>query len=494
MKLKLLAAGLVAAALTAGYFVVQGPNLQKKDPDAGLSAAEIKTRDERARENWAYSLGLQAYVWGLPLTITDRERRLRLDETKLAFVMKRKICPCAPINTFGHMTKLATADDKLPYTPNNDTVYSGALLELKDEPVIVTLPDISDRYWSAQVVDAYLENLPYIGTRSTGGKGGHFLFAGPDWQGAIPEGVELRRLPTNSGAIALRYGVSKEDPNDLDEVLKIQKKVFTTSLGNWGKADDFGKVTPMRMQRKDYDGELAFFARMADLMNENPPRPHQREVLGMFKSIGIELGKPFVAANLHPATRAGLERALDDSQDLMNWTVKYRGTPYPTHWNNLHEGQYGYHFINRAEGALEGLMVHDREEGVYFSTYEDAAGRLLDGNRRYVLHFAKDEIPRLQDKGFWSVTLYGTNYQLVDNAIDRYSIGDRTPGLRHNDDGSLTLYIQHEPPQDKSSNWLPSPATGLFRLNYRIYLPDEKTRNPQTLQQFIPGIQRVEDA
>src|SRR3546814_7306670 len=116
------------------------------------------------------------------------------------------------------------------------------------------------------------------------------------------------------------------------------------------------------MSRKEYSGDLALFERMVELLNENPPRSEQRAAVSMFQSIGIELGKPFDASRLHPATVAGLKRALADSQDLMTWKVKYRGTPYPTRWNNLHEGSYGFHFINRAEGALEGLMVHDREE------------------------------------------------------------------------------------------------------------------------------------
>lgn len=492
MKRKLLVVAVAAILGTAGYATLKGPNLQKKNPDAGMTMQEIKARDDQSKENWAYSLGVQAYVYGLPLKIFERERRLRLNERKLDFVMSRKICPCAPINEFGHMTKLATADDTLPYTPNNDTIYSGVLLELKDEPVVVTIPDVLDRYWSAQIADAYLENLPYIGIRSTGGKGGNFLFVGPDWQGEVPEGLSLRRMPTNSAVIALRYGIAKDSPEEIAKVMEIQKQVFTTSLSNWGKEDGFGKVNPVQMERKKYDGDQALFEQMADLLNENPPREHQRDAVGMFQSIGIELGKPFAGNALDPAIQRGLKRALDDVDNIMVWKVKYRGTPYATRWNNLHEGEYGYHFINRAEGALEGLLVHSREEGVYFSTYEDVEANLLDGSQKYVLHFEKDEIPQLQDKGFWSMTMYGTNFQLIDNEIDRYSIGDRNTDLQYNDDGSLSIYIQHEKPEGLVSNWLPSPDEGLFRINYRIYLPGEETRNPETLHKFLPGIQKVQ--
>ena len=111
--------------------------------------------------------------------------------------------------------------------------------------------------------------------------------------------------------------MSKEDPQDLPRVLELQKQVHTTSLSNWGKPDGFGKVTTVKMSRKEYSGDLALFERMVDLLNENPPRSEQRAAVSMFQSIGIELGKPFDASRLHPATVAGLKRALADSQDLL---------------------------------------------------------------------------------------------------------------------------------------------------------------------------------
>ena len=479
------------ATITISAALISSPALAKKNPDAHLSAEQVRARDNVSKENWAYSLGIQAYVYGLPLKLFERERRLRLNEKKLAYVMAKGICPpCAPINTFGHMTKLATADDNLPFAPNNDTIYSGVLLELKDEPIIVTLPDVSDRYWSAQIVDTYFENVSYLGSRASDGKGGNYMFVGPDWQGEVPSDVTLRRMPTNSGALGLRYGVVKDIPGDVEAVLKIQQQVHTTGFSNWGKKGRFGKVSAINITRKQYEGELAYFEQMADLLAENPPRKETGGAVGMFQSIGIELGKPFNAATIDPITAKGLKRAVADAADIMKWKVKYRGTAYDTRWNNNHEGTYGFHFINRAEGALMGLMIHDREEAIYFSTSEDGKGQLLDGSQQYVMHFEQDEIPTLQEKGFWSLALYSSNFQLVGNEINRYSIGDKTPGMKRNPDGSLTIYIQSKPPKGYESNWLPSPTSGLFLLNYPIYLPDEKTSNPETLVKYIPGLKK----
>jgi len=139
---------------------------------------DLQNTDAASKEEWSYSAGIQAYVFGLPLTIFERERKLRLDP--VAVEKAKKFAPAAPINQIGHMKGLATADDIMPYTPNNDTVYSGALVELAEQPIILTVPEILDRYWSVEVADCYTENLFYIGTRATDGKGGQHAFVGPD--------------------------------------------------------------------------------------------------------------------------------------------------------------------------------------------------------------------------------------------------------------------------------------------------------------------------
>ena len=178
--------------------------------DVALDSRDLTSaQDDAAREEWAYSLGVQAYVFGLPLVVFERESALRTDAAKIARVKHK--CPCEMMNGMGHKDDLATADDVMPYTPNNDTVYSGALLDFSDEPMILSLPDIEDRYWSVQVANPYTENKFYIGSRATGGKGGHHAFIAPDWQGELPAGVVPHRLDYNSAMIALRIGVIPGD-------------------------------------------------------------------------------------------------------------------------------------------------------------------------------------------------------------------------------------------------------------------------------------------
>ena len=457
---------------------------------AAAQQPNIRDQDAASEEEWAYSVGIQNYIFGLPLTIFERERKLRLDPA--AVEKAKKFAPAAPINQLGHMKGLATADDIMPYTPNNDTVYSGALLELADEPIILTVPDIQDRYWSVEVADCYTENLFYIGTRATGGKAGNHAFVGPKWKGNLPEGVIEHRVPYNSLMFALRIGVIPGDNADLKKVLGLQERFVLTSLSNWGDPKKVGQAgVPKLAQRPSYKGDLAFYQTLADLLTENPPTDEHAAAVVLLGRGGIVVGQPFDLEKLDEPTRKGLARAALEAPQLMKWKVKFRGTPYPTRWNNLRPGNYGVDYFDRAAGALEGLFVHDREEAVYFSTYEDGDARLLDGKNNYVLHFDKDEIPPTLQNGFWSITMYGADFQLVKNPMDRFSIGDRTKGLTYNADGSLDIYVQSAAPPGKESNWLPSPPSGLFRLNYRIYLPSEAARNPSTLSNYLPPLRKV---
>ena len=417
----------------------------------------------------------------------ERERKLRLNPAALEKAMK--FAPAAPINQIGHMRTLATAADIMPYTPNNDTVYSGAFLELAGGPVILTAPDIPGRYWSVEVADAYTNNLFYIGTRATGGKGGNHAFVGPDWHGTLPKDVIEHRVPTNTAMFAIRIGVIPQDKEDLLKVNALQDKFHLTSLRNWGDASKFGDAAvPQLAKRPNYQGDLAYFQMVADLLAENPPPKDEEAAVILLGRGGIHIGQPFEPATLDEAAQRGLAQAAEAGPQIMKWKVKFRGTPYPTRWNNLRPGDYGYDYFDRAAGALEGLFVHDREEAEYFSTYEDGNAHLLDGAARYVVHFDKDEIPPTMENGFWSFTMYGANFQLVKNAINRFSIGDRTPGLTYNPDGSLDIYIQNQAPTGHEGNWLPSPPSGLFRINYRIYLPTEDAQNPATLGKYLPPI------
>jgi len=138
--------------------------------------------------------------------------------------------------------------------------------------------------------------------------------------------------------------------------------------------------------------------------------------------------------------------------DDPRWKIADRTTSYPM----------------RALAARAGLWGNHAYEAAYAQIFQDADGEQLTGTKRYTIRF--HELPPVE--AFWSLTMYDMpNYYLVANPIDRYSIGDRTPGNRYDDDGSLTVVIQHDPPDEaEQANWLPAPPTN-FRPVMRMYQP-----------------------
>jgi hypothetical protein len=141
--------------------------------------------------------------------------------------------------------------------------------------------------------------------------------------------------------------------------------------------------------------------------------------------------------------------------------------------NNV--GNFGTDYLLRAAVAKYGLFANSPEEAVYPGTFTDSLGRNLTGTNGYVIHFDKGQTPPVN--AFWSLTLYNNASYLADNPINRYAIGDRSPGLLYNEDDSLDIYIQHaNPGPDKEPNWLPAPE-GDFSLNLRLYNPEDSVLN-----------------
>lgn len=422
----------------------------------------------RGREAYAYSAAIQAYLFTFPLTITERERVRR---ERLTGTLPNE--PAAPINHLGHMTQLATAQGDLPYSPNNDTVYTGLALDLTAEPIVLSMPAIRDRYVSVHVADAYVENQPYLySTRVNGGRAMNIAFVGPNWRGRLPRGVAEARMPTNLGLVTVRVAV--RDEADLANVRNYQQAMATTGLSQWrGRPSASPPTPPPPRARVGYEGDFAYFRRVADLMTDNPPTANHNAMREMMRRIGLVPGQAFNPDGLDPATRAGVLRAERDGPALIENVRRARGVATASNWSaNRASPLLAWDYPTRASLALVGLVGNDPEEALYYNGFFDANGAQLLGGRRYRMHFPADAIPRTGAHGFWSLTMYDAHrFQFITNPIDRYAIGGRDRLVR-NPDGSIDIYIQPEAPGGESDrNWLPSPATGEFKLTIRVYMP-----------------------
>lgn len=430
------------------------------------------------RENYAYSLGIQAYIYGYPLVTIERTRQLQ-SSVKVPYGG-----PSFTVsNVFSHYDQLITPDFKDVVSLNVDTIYSIAWLDLTRDPVILNVPDTNDRYYVMQLLDAWTNTFSSIGRRTTGTGAERFAIVGPDWKGILPSGVKEVKSPTNTVWILGRILVKGED--DLDNAVAIQRQFTLTSLDGNKKPYVIKPANKLLLENKVEDlCALDFFKTMTDLMILNPTINNEA-LEKQFEHIGIDLTYGFDAKKLDTETIAGLNRAAIDAFQIIANSREELNPRFINGWMVVTGlGTYGDQFLKRAYVAFSGLGANVDEEAIYPRTFIDNQGNQLTGQYKYILRFSKDQLPPVE--AFWSLTMYGPDFYLVPNETNRYAIADYTPGLKYNDDGSLDIYIQKDRPINNESNWLPAPEGG-FNLVIRLYQPCSKILNG-TYE--IPGVKR----
>ncbi|MEV7024933.1 DUF1254 domain-containing protein [Kitasatospora sp. NPDC093558] len=422
------------------------------------------------------ALAADAYVYGYPLVagLTMVERFTKGGMGTL---------PAATFNRFSHATRLAAPGDDF-VSVNNDTIYSIAQLDLSEGPQVLHVPDTAGAYYVLQFVGAWTDNFAYLGSRATGTGAQTWLIVPPGWHGTPPDPEKVIEAPTTVATVVGRFACA--GPDDLPRVKALQSALTLTPLEPGGLAAGLPEPDQEVPER------LAFFERMRVWMRAFPPAGPDVEYERRLAPLGLldEGVSPYRAAapewthtllkglaagreRVEAATRPPEDHPLGEWRSalhLFDYNIDHLGpgTIDDPEWR-IPDRRAGY--LSRAAAARAGLWGNHAYEASYAMTYDDSDGRPLSGANRYTLRF--DQPPPAE--AFWSVTMYSLpDYYLVDNPIERYSIGDRTPGLVHGSDGSLTLTLQHEEPEDPTelANWLPTPA-GEFRPIIRFYQPKQ---------------------
>jgi hypothetical protein len=405
-----------------------------------------------ALEEYAYSVGVQAYIYAYPLVLMDTTQRVSLSRG-------------VPVNHFAHIVNLSTPASRVVVYPNVDTLYSSAWLDLTKGPQTLHVPEMHGRYYTMQFMDAYSDNFAYVGTRSNGGHARGYAIIPPRWNGSIPAGVERIQAPTDTVWLLGRIVASEGD--DLDKARPLQRQCTLNGSADAPLAPAaLRSIDPPPKQVAAMNAQ-AFFSAMARLMKINRPHASDRALADQFIRIGVRPGEDFDIERLDPAVRRGLARAMTAARAIIESKIGADATVRQG-WQFQEIGKWGNDFLRRATFAWMALAGNDPEEAVYAGVFTDGEGRTLQGSRRYALHLASGQTPPVN--AFWSVTMYDADRYLVENPIHRYAIRDRTPGLRYNPDGSLDIWIQREAPPGKESNWLPA-AEGEFSVQMRMYLP-----------------------
>ena len=422
------------------------------------------------REPYAYSLGLQAYIFGFPYVYLPT---LRWD-----WVTRRKSANelplYAPINHFSHVKALADASYRGGGSPNQDTLYSTAWLDVGKEPVILSHPNMGDRYFAFELAGVESDNFAYVGKRTTGSKAGSFAIVGPGWKGELPTAVKA--LPPSLTPTVLIFARTLIDgPADAKTVNALQDQFTLIPLSLWGKKD--AVLPTSRDVWKPFDPNrdpLAEWRTMNRAMTENPPEARLAKLVELFARVGVGTGQDVDEKD--DATKRGLARAAVDGRQLIKDAIDSgRLGTRVNNWNipprTLGRAGLVDDFLLRASiQAMGGILSNELEEAVYYNTTKDGAGLTFDSAKSYMIRFAPGQLPKVH--GFWSLTMYDPTFNFTDNPLNRYSIGDRTKGLKRDVDGGLTLYIQRTSPgPGKQSNWLPSTQSGGFFLIMRTYMP-----------------------
>lgn len=429
----------------------------------------------------ARAIARDAYVFGIPMVGTYKTMYVMSIDSKNSQYQ-------GPFNKVLNSARVFTPEDTAFVTPNSDTPYSFIGLDLRAEPMVLTVPKIDkNRYFVFQIMDLYTFNFDYIGTRATGNGGGTYLFAGPNWKGDTPQDID-KVIRSETDLVTVVGRTQLFNPADLGNVKKIQAGYMLQPLSAFAGTPapaappevQWIKPMPPAQERTS----LEFFNQLAFLLQfAQPPHPSEVALRQSFEKIGIVPGKPFDAASLSPDMQAALKGGMEDGQKEIDRRRASLGGKSDTLFGTREYLKNDY--VARATGTQVGIGANSRDEAMYPIYEKDAQGEPLDGSKhKYTLRFAKGQQPPVN--AFWSLTIYNLPSQLlVKNPINRYLINSpMLPGLKTDADGGLTLYIQADSPgKDKQANWLPAPK-GPFMAAMRYYLPkpellDDRWKSPQ---------------
>ena len=443
------------------------------------SSASPGTKADVSAEE-AQTIARDAYIYGFPLvmnlkTIYDYAVNVESPNYK------------GPFNEVSCEARLFTPADTAVVTPNSDTPYCMFWMDLRSEPLVLTVPALEDdRYYSVQLVDFYTHNFAYIGTRVNNNAAGSYLLAGPGWNGEKPDGI-AEVLASETDLIFAIIRTQLFGPDDLDRVAEIQSdyalQPLSAYLDQIAPAQAPAIEFPSWVEGTEFSAAAFYYLDFAlDLVSTHPD---DMELVASFAKIGIGTTGAFSTSTLEPEFSDALESAVQqgfgDMRTLVELTssdpmmsAKIFGTRAFLNEAAPAMGQSNT-YLPRATAALIGLYGNSGEEAVYPTYFVDNEGNQLNAaDHNYVLKFAAGSLPPV--KAFWSLSMYDSVTQLfINNPLDRYLVNSAmSEDFTFEDDGSLIIFVQKNPPDtDLEANWLPAPD-GPFYVVLRLYLPEQR--------------------
>ena len=456
--------GMIAVAILTGCE-------KKADPISAASQADKKAGIAAPGIAETKAIAEEAFIYGLPIVMNYAVmQEFSVDKNSGQYK--------APFNTIMNEARVFTYKDTAVVTPNSDTPYSMLWLDLRAEPMVISVPAVPrERYYSVQFIDGNTYNYGYIGSRATGNEAGDYLVVGPDWQGEKPAGIKQLFRSTTPFALTI-FRTQLFNAADMVNVEKVQAGYKGQPLSAF-----LNQAAPPAAPKIDFlpattAGIKANFYEYLDAaLQFVPVTPDNKEIRARLASIGIGPGKTFEFKDLSLEHKAAVLLAMKEGDGkidafMTNGMKNVNGWKVGAMFGD--RGFFNGDWLKRAAAAKGGIYGNDAVEAMYPMTREDVSGAVLDGSKHdYTLTFPVGQLPPVN--AFWSVTMYdGKTQLLIDNPINRYLINSpMLSGMKKNPDGSLTLTIQKDSPgKARESNWLPAPDGPIY-LVMRLYWPKD---------------------
>jgi hypothetical protein len=413
----------------------------------------------------------EGYIYGLPIVMNYAVMyAYSVDHTSPEFK--------APFNKIKNEARVFTDKDTAIVTPNSDTPYSFLWLDLRAEPMVISVPAVDkSRYYAVQLEDGNTFNYGYIGSRTTGNEPGDYLLVGPGWKGQTPPGIKKVFHSTTQFSLA-GFRTQLFNAEDMPNAVKVQAGYKPQPLSSYLKQPPPPAAPKIDFPKIDKEtAKTNFFGFLDFLLQFAPPGTEETEIRAKLARIGVGAGKTFDLKDLSAEHKTALllgMKAGDGKVDELVANIGKRVNGWDVYSAFGDRAFFNGDWLLRSAGAKIGIYGNSASEAVYPKTRIAADGQVIDTSKgNYTLTFAKGSLPPVN--AFWSVTMYdGTSQLLIKNPINRFLINSpMLPSMKKNDDDSLTLYIQkNSPGQTKESNWLPAP-NGPAYLIMRLYSPKD---------------------
>ena len=453
------------------------------EPEQAFGRMEVN----QAAELRAYVLGVEAVIWSMQWV--KGGRALRNISAPLPSGTEPAAIDPAPhgINVWGHARARLTDKWRLIETPNTETLYSIAVVDLADGPVVVVHPDLGERYFRTSLWELH-GDAHTISQKQDGGHPPPYALLPLEWDDELPAGVRGIRIRSRYVGLGPHIGVYSHD--DVKNVTALQDGLQFISLRDWGTSDrplePGPAMRPLHRPGTTTPAELLYFEELCETLKDMTIREDEAAFARQLESVGITLTAGFQFDQLDPAAVAGLKRAVPDAQSIIEHKARTLAPAQPggTWFFSLDMTSLD-DWLFRAAVGWKHVWGDVPSELVFPTARSDADGNPLSGANRYVLRFPPGELPPAR---YWRISMYDLAGFSIPNPIDRFGIGNMGEKLQPEPDGGLTVLIQHDSPgADGEVNWLPAPAEGFF-LMMRMYQPEERVYRGEYI---VPPVRRA---